>query len=448
MFLVRSAVIIIIIGIAVYFAPAIFNNAPVDLPAFEMIEWDDKVNVATGDAYMGPWRMNASEFHLVDDPSVSLNSRGTAAVAWADYESQNIKLQLFESDGTTRFDEPVTVPSEPNIFSWFPRVLLSDDGNKVYLLWQEIVFSGGSHGGEIFFSFSEDGGQTFEGPVNLSNTEAGAGKGRFTAQRWFNGSYDLAKSGDGHIYAAWTEYEGAVWFSRSADGGRTFLSPYHIDGGNYNPARSPEIAVGADGEVYIAWSKGEGHDSDIFYTVSNDFGETFGEPKSIFESSGHSDSPSLAISENGDLHTVWSESEEGLWGAYRIKHSRLNRESGDFSVPEIISDTSSGQVASSAYPAMALSGEYIFVLWDLFPNLGQRPQGLGISVSENSGESFSPPGVVPGSVDPALGSNGSRQGLYMNKLDVNRDGAIAVVNSTFSEGESSHIWLFLGTLQE
>jgi hypothetical protein len=52
--------------------------------------------------------------------------------------------------------------------------------------------------------------------------------------------------------------------------------------------------------------------------------------------------------------------------------------------------------------------------------------------------------VVPGSIDPVLGDNGGQQGLLMRKLAVNEAGAVAVVNSTFTRDEASHIWLFRG----
>jgi hypothetical protein len=54
------------------------------------------------------------------------------------------------------------------------------------------------------------------------------------------------------------------------------------------------------------------------------------------------------------------------------------------------------------------------------------------------------PSVVPGTVNPELGFNGSRQGLLMRKLAVNESGAVAVVNSTFKRNETSHVWLFRG----
>jgi hypothetical protein len=80
-------------------------------------------------------------------------------------------------------------------------------------------------------------------------------------------------------------------------------------------------------------------------------------------------------------------------------------------------------------------------MWELFPDHRQRPRGLGLVVSRDGGRSFTPPVVVPGSVDPAGGSNGSHQGLLMKKLAVNRTGAVAIVNSSLTEGERSRVWL-------
>ena len=40
------------------------------------VTWDQRIEVASGQAYWGPWRMNESEFHYVDDPTVATNEQG------------------------------------------------------------------------------------------------------------------------------------------------------------------------------------------------------------------------------------------------------------------------------------------------------------------------------------------------------------------------------------
>lgn len=89
-------------------------------------------------------------------------------------------------------------------------LISGEDASEVYVLLQEIVFSGGSHGGEIFFARSTDGGRTFGDPIKFSKSIDGDGKGRLTPRYWHNESLDLAKCPEGNLYAAWTEYEGAL----------------------------------------------------------------------------------------------------------------------------------------------------------------------------------------------------------------------------------------------
>src|SRR5690606_19367164 len=119
-----------------------------------------------------------------------------------------------------------------------------------------------SHGGEIFFSRSDDGGKSFSRPLNLSGTEAGDGKGRLTEKQWHNGSLDLAVGDDGVLYAAWTEYEGRLWITRSEDGGESFDEPQQVSGSFDTPARAPALAVDDD-HVYLAWTVGESESANI-----------------------------------------------------------------------------------------------------------------------------------------------------------------------------------------
>jgi hypothetical protein len=283
------------------------------------LAWEEKIEVASGDAYQGPWRMNESQFLYVDDPTVAINEEDVVGVAWADQSRQDIFLQIYEPDGQRRFEEPVNVSGSPQIFSWLPRMLItSGDASEVLILWQEIVFSGGSHGGEIFFARSTDGGQTFD-PVNLSNTLAGAGKGRLSARRCDNGSLDLTVGPQGDLYAAWTEYEGTLWVSRSTDRGESFSHPLRLaGGGDAKPARAPSLAVDAEGAVHLAWTVGEDRAADIHIAKSLDRGRSFGEPRVVLETDGHADAPSIAVDGKGTLHLVYAESPAGPFERYHI----------------------------------------------------------------------------------------------------------------------------------
>jgi len=198
-------------------------------------------------------------------------------------------------------------------------VVASSNAREVFILWQEIIFSGGSHGGEIFFARSGDGGKTFGQPVNLSNSLAGDGKGRLTERYWDNGSLDLAMGPNGNLYATWTEFDGRLWFRRSLDRGGTFSPPLRVAGGpGANAARGPSLAIAAHGTVHLAWTVGENKSADIHIATSGDAGCSFGPPRVALRSSGHSDAPKIAVDAKGTIHLVYSESADGPFGRYRI----------------------------------------------------------------------------------------------------------------------------------
>jgi hypothetical protein len=320
-----------------------------------------------------------------------------------------------------------------------------DDTDQIFILWQDIVFSGGSHGGEIFFSRSIDGGITFDEPVNLSNTKAGAGKGRLNQTRWDNGSLDLAMGPGGNLYAAWTEYEGALHLSRSTDLGRNFTDPVHIAGDGDSPARGPALAVDQEGTIHIAWTIGEDESAGIRYAVSTDQGDTFNAPRIVNESIGHSDAPRIAVDSKGTVHLVYSEGSGYRFTQYQVRYTRKFHDASRFEEPRTVSGRISRQGGGAAFPDLALDNkDNLYLVWELYPDSDWYSLGLGFTNSNDSGSGFSEPGTVPGSADPEYGVNGSRQGSLMSKLSVSGSGNLAVVNSTFRSNDSSHIWIFQG----
>src|SRR5688500_4170293 len=165
--------------------------------ALAMLVWHGSTEVAAGRGAIGRWHMTESRWDYVDDATVAIDEGGGIAVAWADQGQKDVFFRKYSAQGKP-LGEAVNVSRSPKIFSWLPRLAL-DAGGHIFVLWQEIIFSGGSHGGEILFARSEDGGKTFSAPLNLSNSRAGDGKGRITAEVWHNGSLDLALGNDGEI---------------------------------------------------------------------------------------------------------------------------------------------------------------------------------------------------------------------------------------------------------
>jgi len=408
------------------------------------IMWKEKIKVASGDAHQGPWRMNDSEFHYVDDPAVFIREDGSIGIVWADQPEQDIYFRLLNPDGEPTGVESVNVSQSPGIFSWLPRMEINPDNeSEIYVLWQDIVFSGGSHGGEIFFTRSVDGGVTFTEPSNLSNTASGAGKGRLSEIRWDNGSLDIAIGPEGNIYTAWTEYEGALRFSRSEDSGETFSNPIQVAGSNSSPARGPALTADNEGTVYIAWAVGEDNSTDIYIARSDDMGESFSDPEPAVSSNRHSDAPKIAVDNHRTLHLVYAEGYPGMRQQYEILYTQMAHGEDAFREPEVLSGQHSGQVESANFPDMTLDSEgNPYLVWHLYPDGGRDSRGLGFTYSNDGGSTFFTPQLVPESFGAGIGNNGNRQGSLTRKIAVNRSGEIVIANSTFLRGQSSYIWIF------
>lgn len=409
------------------------------------VDWSEPETLASGPAEMGPWKMNESKFHYLDDPTVRWLPGGDLAVAYVDNQRQNVYFRTFAPDGTPRLDSPVDVSRSPDTFSWLPKVAVSEEGSEIYILWQEIVFSGGSHGGEAFFARSTDGGESFEEPINLSETKDGDGKGRLSREIWHNGSLDVAVGADGDVLAAWTAYEGDLWFSRSTDGGESFSDPVDIAGTTATPARAPDFGVGPDGVVHLAWTVGESDTADIRVATAKE-GSSFSEPSIPFETDGHSDGPKIAVARDGTVHLAFGESPEGRFERYAVRYARRS-EGEDFEgTPTVVAAPDDG-IDSVNFPDLRVDGKgRAHLVWERYPDHDGQPLGIGYAQVDGDG-GVTAPVRVPGASDSSLGFNGSLQGMLMQKLDVDESGRIAVVNSRFDEGNASRIRLHLGEQQ-
>ena len=54
------------------------------------VTWQERMLIAAGGGYQGPWHMNASVYDYVDDPAVALDAQGAIGVVWADQARKDI----------------------------------------------------------------------------------------------------------------------------------------------------------------------------------------------------------------------------------------------------------------------------------------------------------------------------------------------------------------------
>lgn len=404
--------------------------AALPAPASRGPAWLPAVDIAFGGGVKGPWRQNDSHYDYVDDGTVLFLPGGALAVAWVDQRRKEVLLRVLDTQGKLR-GMPVDVSRSPATFSWMPR-LAGGDG-ALYVLWQEIIFSGGSHGGDILFARSLDGGRTLSTPLNLSDSEGGDGKGRSSRDLWSNGSLDIAAGSGGAVHAAWTEYDGALWYADSHDGGRSFLRPMRVAGSDRQPARAPSLAVDQQGRVHLAWTGGEDPDAGI-HVARADKGALFGKPARIGGKGARADAPRIAFTPDGALHLVFVSHPQPR-GVAAILHAQADAGTLRFGAPHTLS--APGEAAGA--PHLAVDGRgAVHIAWDIG---GESPRGLAYTVLGRS-----KPVSVPHSAGAAGGRNGSQQGLLGKKLAVGADGGVALVNSSLAPGKGSRVWLLRKTL--
>jgi hypothetical protein len=413
-------------------------------PYPDPINWQSRLSVATGDALIGPWRMNDSDFHYVDDPAVAIAANGDALIAWVDNQAQTIFLQRFGSDDSGLLSEPSPASRSPEIFSWLPRVATLDGGDTVLVAWEEILFTGGSHGGEILVVRSADGGRSFGEPINLSQTTGGAGKGRLSPDRWDNGSLDLLAH-DEHVWVAWTEYEGELRLARSTDGGQSFSSAQHLSGGAEQPTRAPALAILPDGRILLAWTYGEADNADVQLAVSENQGDSFELLGAVIQREGHADAPRLATDDEGRAHLVFAESPAGPGGPARLVYARSDQDLR-FDQPQVLMDLPEPDEAYVGYPQIIIEGADLIINWEILDPRSALSLGLGLLHSPDYGDRFGPPHLVPGSEAPDGGIGGGLQGRLMRKTALGSDGQVLIGHSHFVPDQGSEILLLRGQL--
>lgn len=399
------------------------------------IAWQAPIEIAQGRGEKGPWQQNDSRYDYVDDGTVAI-ARDGIYVAWVAQATKDVWLQAFTLNGASR-GAPLNIARSGATFSWLPRLAPAADGG-VLMLWQEIIFSGGAHGGEIFFARARAGARSASTPQNLSRSQGGDGKGRITDTVWHNGSLDLAVGANGAVFVAWTDYDGALWFTRARAVAAPFAAPRRINADD-KPARAPSLAVARDGTVYLAWTPGTDPAADIHLARSSDGGASFGPAVAVAPGPDYSDAPKLAVDRNGRVHLAYAQTHGDAFEPAEIRYTYSDDKGVRFAAPRTVS------AGDARFPHIAVDVQgHVAIVWDQF-NDAQLARGLGLALSRDFGARFAAPVTVPASVDPNGGINGSHQGRLMRKLALGA-GRIAIVNSALAEDRHSRVWLMQGRL--
>lgn len=119
---------------------------------------------------------------------------------------------------------------------------------------------------QAFFSFSADGGETWSQVLNISRSSEPVDQ------------IDLAADGSGHFYMTWRangKQGTTVYFCRSLDNGATWNLPVRMNA-DVKYAETPSLEVSERGDIFLAWKHWDYPGTqDNYLAVSRDLGKTW-----------------------------------------------------------------------------------------------------------------------------------------------------------------------------
>lgn len=163
-----------------------------------------------------------------------------------------------------------------------PQLIL-DKHSNVIVAWKE-TRNGNDY---IHISRSNDGGQKFSEAASIyANVSDSSGA---------DSNYSLALGSGDTLYVLW-QNAGGLYISSVSEKGKilnkTLISK------NISEIES-SFDIDAQGNIHIAWAE----DSNVYYSYSNDAGNTFAEKKIIYDSLGHD--LKLALDSKGKVFIAW-----------------------------------------------------------------------------------------------------------------------------------------------
>ena len=289
-------------------------------------------------------------------------------VVWQD-ESNGGDIDIFftvSNDNGQTFDPPTDLSNNAGD-SFNQQMIVS--GNNVYVVWQDE-----SNGGDIdiFFTVSNDNGKTFDPPTDLSNNAD------------FSEAQQMIVSGN-NVYVVWRDESNGgdtdILFAVSNDNGQTFDPPTDLS--NNAASSSGQQMIVSGNNVYVVWQDASnGGDMDIFFTVSNDNGQTFDPPTDLSNNAGRSFNQQMIVSGN-NVYVVWQDDSNG--GDIDIFFTVSNDNGKTFDPPTDLSNNAD----FSFNQQMIVSGNNVYVVWEDDSNGGDRD--IFFTVSNDNGQTFDPP---------------------------------------------------------
>lgn len=144
------------------------------------------------------------------------------------------------------------------------RMVLDNSGNDVYVVWQD-------QDGQIWFSSSQDRGETFADEIRISADNSGS-----------NQNPAISVDEPGNIYVIWEskkdQQNSELYFCRKLKNDKdfeTYIIPIDVILGIDSDQQFPAIQAKNNGPVFIVWVNSNSVNEGLYFSRSNDHGESF-----------------------------------------------------------------------------------------------------------------------------------------------------------------------------
>jgi hypothetical protein len=358
-----------------------------------------------------------------------------------------------DMENTARPLESVSA-SSPRLGLWVPNSLLA------------LTVGGDGSQSQLLFRISEDGGDTFEKPVPVS--EAGA-----NVRAGGENSPVLFTDVQGDIFAAWFQDSAAhtpqLMVSGTKDFGQSFQKPVNvIDADRKSDAYAgfPTIAASPKGDVYVAWLDERDHSqpegsSSVYFVRSTDHGATFSHDVKIAAAACPCCRPQLYVASNGEIYLAWRKVFDGDVRDMVLARSLDGGKT--FSAPvRLAVDDWVLHACPDTGPSIAARNGRVYVAWY---SEGHGTAGIRLAISSDGGASFDPEQIASGDVtDPnhprlSVAEDGRTLLVFQGRsqesakwrvnqaylVEINGNKTTAPIRITNSEHSVSHPDLIAGT---
>ncbi len=238
---------------------------------------------------------------------------------------------------------------------------------------------------DIFFTESADGGRTWTTPIRVNNDVGGAAQSEPA----------LALDSSNNIYIVWTDARNGnndVYSSKSTDGGMTFAANVRVNDVTTSFQQDPAIAVDPvdPNLVHVVWTDGRNTATtgpDIYYANSTDGGLSFNPSVRVNDDTGAAEQgqPAIAVAPDRSVYVVWTDPRNVARGQ-DIYFSKSTDLGATWSANIIVNDDT-GAAAQQEPVIRVNEAGTVFIAWTDYRNPNTAPD-IYATRSTNGGSSF------------------------------------------------------------